>query len=74
MYHCIVINNEYLVRERISSFVEEQESWQVDGQSKEYKKAGNLLLKYRHDVCFINIIRDLTTEYRVKIFISVGRS
>ena len=74
MYHCIVINNEYLVRERISSFVEEQESWQVDGQSKEYKKAENLLLKYRPDVCFINIIRGLTAAHRVQVSIPVEYS
>ena len=39
MHHCIVIDDESLARERISSFVEEQENWQVDGQSGEFKEA-----------------------------------
>ncbi|WP_299073242.1 LytTR family DNA-binding domain-containing protein [uncultured Paraglaciecola sp.] len=55
MHHCIVIDDESLARERISSFVEQQEDWQVDGQSGEYKDAENLLLKYRPDVCFMDI-------------------
>ncbi len=55
MQHCIVINDEYLARERISSFVEKQENWQVDGESGEYEEAENLLLKYRPDVCFMDI-------------------
>tara|TARA_R110002153_G_scaffold46985_12_gene132875 strand:- start:6794 stop:7504 length:711 start_codon:yes stop_codon:yes gene_type:complete len=55
MYHCIVIDDENLARERISSFVEEQGNWQIDGQSGEYKEAENLLLKHRPDVCFMDI-------------------
>jgi two-component system LytT family response regulator len=55
MHHCIVIDDESLARERISSFVEEQDNWQVIGQSGEYKEAENLLLKYRPDVCFMDI-------------------
>jgi DNA-binding LytR/AlgR family response regulator len=55
MQHCIVIDDEYLARERISSFVEKQENWQVDGESGEYEEAENLLLKYRPDVCFMDI-------------------
>jgi DNA-binding LytR/AlgR family response regulator len=55
MHHCIVIDDEYLARERISSFVEEQENWQIDGQSGEYKEAERLLLKHRPDLCFMDI-------------------
>tara|TARA_B110000908_G_C10117897_1_gene386230 strand:- start:84 stop:314 length:231 start_codon:yes stop_codon:yes gene_type:complete len=76
MYHCIVIDNEYSARERISSFVEEQDSWQVDGQSIEYKEAVYLLIKHQPDMCFmdINIIRGLTAGYRVQIYIPVKHS
>jgi len=52
MYHCIVIDNEYSARERISSFVEEQDSWQVDDQSIEYKDAVNLVIKNQPDVFY----------------------
>jgi DNA-binding LytR/AlgR family response regulator len=55
MHRCIVIDDEYLARERISSFVEEQDNWQVDSQSGEYNEAELLLLKYRPDVCFMDI-------------------
>jgi two-component system LytT family response regulator len=55
MHHCIVIDDENLARERISTFVGEQENWQIDGQSGEYKEAKNLLLKFRPDVCFMDI-------------------
>jgi len=55
MHQCIVIDDEYLARERISSFVEVQENWQVVGQSGEYQEAQDLLLKYRPDVCFMDI-------------------
>ena len=55
MQHCIVIDDEYLARERISSVVEKQENWQVDGESGEYEEAENLLLKYRPDECFMDI-------------------
>jgi chemotaxis response regulator CheB len=52
MYHCIVIDNEYSARGRISSFVEEQDSWQVDDQSIEYKDAVNLVIKNQPDVFY----------------------
>jgi chemotaxis response regulator CheB len=52
MYHCIVIDNEYSARGRISSFVEEQDSWQVDDQSIEYKDAVYLLIKHQPDVFY----------------------
>ena len=55
LHHCIVIDDENLPRERISSFVEEQHNWQVDGQSGEYKVSERLLLKHRPDVCFMDI-------------------
>ena len=55
MHHCIVIDDEKLARERISSFVEEQGNWQIDGQSGEFKEAEALLLKHRPDVCFMDI-------------------
>jgi two-component system LytT family response regulator len=55
MHHCIVIDDESLARERISSFVEKQKNWQVDGLSGEFKEAESLLLKHRPDVCFMDI-------------------
>jgi DNA-binding LytR/AlgR family response regulator len=55
MFHCIVIDDEYLARQRIFSFVEQQDGWQVDAQSGEYAEAKNLLLKYKPDVCFMDI-------------------
>jgi two-component system LytT family response regulator len=55
MHYCIVIDDEHLARERISSFVEKQDNWQVNGQSGEYKEAESLLLKHRPDVCFMDI-------------------
>lgn len=55
MHHCIVIDDESLARERISSFVSEQEGWQVVGQSGEYKEAESLILKHKPDVCFMDI-------------------
>jgi DNA-binding NarL/FixJ family response regulator len=55
MHYCIVIGDEHLARERISSFVEEQDNWQVDGQSGEYKEAEILLLKQWPDVCVMDI-------------------
>ena len=55
MLHCIVIEDEYLARERIVSFVEEQVNWQVNGQTGEYNEAESLLLKYKPDVCFMDI-------------------
>ncbi|WP_339722029.1 LytTR family DNA-binding domain-containing protein [uncultured Paraglaciecola sp.] len=55
MYHCIVIDDENLARERITSFVEEQGNWQVVGQTGEFKEAESLLLKHRPDVCFMDI-------------------
>ncbi|GAC18513.1 LytR/AlgR family response regulator transcription factor [Paraglaciecola arctica] len=55
MHHCIVIDDESLARERISSFVDAQENWQVDAQSGEYKEAESLLLKHRPEVCFMDI-------------------
>ena len=55
MHHCIVIDDECLARERVSSFVEEQKNWQIVCQSGEYKEAESLLLKHRPDVCFMDI-------------------
>jgi two-component system LytT family response regulator len=55
MHSCIVIDDECLARERISSFVEEQDNWQVDAQAGEYLEAERLLLKHRPDVCFMDI-------------------
>ncbi|MBL4630346.1 MAG: response regulator transcription factor [Paraglaciecola sp.] len=55
MHHCIVIDDENLARERISSFVTEQENWRVDAQTGEYKEAKSLLLKHKPDVCFMDI-------------------
>lgn len=55
MYHCIVIDDESLARERIVSFVKEQTMWKVDAQSGEYHHAEALLLKHRPDVCFMDI-------------------
>lgn len=55
MYHCIVIDDESLSRERISSYVAAQDNWQLDGQSGEYQEAQRLLLKYQPDVCFMDI-------------------
>ena len=76
MCHCIVVDDEDLASERIPSFEEGQGSWQVDGQSAEYKEAESLLLKHWPFVSFMdkNIIRILTAGYRVHIFISVERS
>jgi two-component system LytT family response regulator len=74
MHHCIVIDDENLARERISSFVEEQTDWQVDGQTGEYKEAERLLLKYRPDVCFmdINIIGGSGIELASKLAKSIN--
>ncbi|MBU3004292.1 LytR/AlgR family response regulator transcription factor [Paraglaciecola arctica] len=55
MFHCIVIDDENLARERITSFVEQQSNWLIDGQAGEYKEAESLLLKHRPDVCFMDI-------------------
>lgn len=55
MHHCIVIDDEPLARERISSFVGEQDHWQVDAQVGEYQAAKELLLKHRPDICFMDI-------------------
>lgn len=74
MHHCIVIDDEPLARERISSFVDEQDNWQVVGQSGEYKEAENLLLKHQPDVCFmdINIIGGSGIELAGKLAKSLG--
>jgi two-component system LytT family response regulator len=76
MCHCIVVDDEDLASERIPSFEEGQDSWQVNGQSAEYKEAESLLLKHWPFVSFMdkNIIRILIAGYRVHIFISVERS
>jgi two-component system LytT family response regulator len=73
MHHCIVIDDESLARERISSFVNEQNNWHVSGQSGEYKEAENLLLKHRPDVCFmdINIIGGSGIELASKLATSL---
>jgi DNA-binding NarL/FixJ family response regulator len=55
MHHCSVIDDEYLARERISSFVMEQVNWQVDGESGEYEEAESLLLKFLPELCFMDI-------------------
>lgn len=55
MHHCLVIDDEDLAIERISSFVIEQVNWQVDGEAGEYEEAESLLLKYRPDLCFMDI-------------------
>jgi DNA-binding NarL/FixJ family response regulator len=55
MHHCLVIDDEYLARERISSFVMEQVNWQVDGESGEYEEAESLLLKFLPELCFMDI-------------------
>jgi DNA-binding NarL/FixJ family response regulator len=55
MHHCSVIDDEYLARERISSFVMEQVNWQVDAESGEYEEAESLLLKFLPELCFMDI-------------------
>jgi two-component system LytT family response regulator len=55
MYRCIVIDDERLARERVTSFVEKQAGWQVVAQSGEYQEAQRLILKHQPDVCFMDI-------------------
>lgn len=55
MYHCMIIDDEKLARERISSFVEKQIGWQVVAQSGEYQEAEQLILEHRPDICFMDI-------------------
>jgi len=55
MYNCIVIDDELLARQRISSFISKQKDWRIIGEASAFAEAQALISKHQPDVCFMDI-------------------
>ena len=55
MFTCVVVDDEKLSRERITSFVEQQPGWQVIAEAAEFTEAQRVICRNRPDLCFLDI-------------------
>lgn len=55
MISCLIIDDEFHARERISRAIEQRFGWQVVGQAIEYNDAKSLVLARHPTVCFVDV-------------------
>ena len=55
MYHCVVVDDELLARQRITDFIADYPGWRMVGESMAYEESRELIARLQPQLCFMDI-------------------